>query len=141
MAGRPDESDFAVAREFAERTCRRFAGEDEGILGEVEKTTYTEDELDQIEAFRFGILTTLPTRNGEDCSMCMCWEERCPAGAIDVERGEADKDKCIACLGFVTACPEGALHINDTSGTWAGKLAMEGADEEEMKQKQSRIYF
>ena len=64
-AGRPDASDFEVAKEYAKTTHKRFTGEDSGILGEREKTLHTEEQLDSIETFRFNVLTQLPTRQGE----------------------------------------------------------------------------
>jgi ferredoxin len=141
VVGRPDASDYEVAREYARKTCKRFSGEDPGTLGEMEKTLHTEEQLDSIEAFRFGIITQLPTRQGEECSMCMICEESCPTGAMNAERGSAEQGKCIACLACVAKCPEDALKINDTSHIWAGKLEMEKVTEESIKQKKSKIYL
>ncbi|MBN1534101.1 MAG: EFR1 family ferrodoxin [Spirochaetes bacterium] len=141
MMGRPDENDFAMAREYAAAICRRFSGEDPALLGEMETTSHTEQELDSIEAFRFKILTQLPTRLGRECSMCMRCEEHCPTGAISAATGEADRERCIACLGCVSVCPEGALKINDMTGSWQFKLQMEKITEEGIAAKRSRIYL
>ncbi|PKN35823.1 MAG: 4Fe-4S ferredoxin [Deltaproteobacteria bacterium HGW-Deltaproteobacteria-19] len=141
MAGRPDVTDFAAAKEYAERTYKRFTGEDPAVTGEFEKTDYTEETLDAIEAFRFKVLTQLPGRGGDDCSMCMICEELCPSGAMNAEPGEADKEKCIACLGCVHNCPDSVLKINDMSQGWALKLQMEQITEDEMRKKKSRIYL
>ncbi len=141
MEDRPDESDFKTAREYAAITCKRFTGEDTGILGELEKTEYTDEQLDAIETFRFKILTQLPTRGGEECGMCMVCQESCPTGAISADSGEADKKRCIACLACVANCPEDALKINDMSGSWSVKLEMEKATEESLKGQQSKIYL
>jgi len=140
MEGRPDASDFAVARDYADLTYKRFAGEDDGVLGEMEKTEYTEEQLDGAEAHRFKILTQLPTRGGEECSMCLICEESCPAAAMDAEAGEADRGKCIACLACVANCPDSALKINDMRKSWTVRLEMENATEESLKGKKSRIY-
>ena len=141
VPGRPDESDSDVAREYARKTFARFAGEDPGSLGEMERTLHTEEQLDSIETFRFNVLTRLPTRQGEGCSMCMICEESCPTGAMNAETGEAEEGKCIACLGCVAKCPEDALKINDMSDNWAFKLEMEKVSEEGIQQKKSRIYL
>jgi len=141
VQGRPDESDYEVAREYAKKTYKRFSGQDPATLGEMEKTLHTEEQLDSIEAFRFHILTQLPTRQGEACSMCMICEESCPTGAMNAEAGEADQEKCIACLACVAKCPEDALKINDMSGIWAFKLEMEKVTEESIKTKESRLYL
>jgi len=141
MTGRPDESDFQVAREYAAGTYKRFTGEDPEILDELEKTNYREEELDLIEGFRFNILTKVPSRDGENCSMCMLCEELCPAWAMDAQKGLADKEKCIACLRCVAICPESVLKINDMTQTWPFKLEMEKIDESSLQQKQSKSYF
>ncbi|HOO71806.1 MAG TPA: EFR1 family ferrodoxin [Spirochaetota bacterium] len=140
MEGRPDGSDFEVAKEFARVTCKRFTGEDTALLGELEKTEHTEEQLDAIESFRFKVLTQLPTRGGSECGMCMFCESVCPTGAMNAVSGNADSAKCIACLACVAVCPEDALHINDMSSSWSFKLQMEKISVEAMKEKKSRIY-
>jgi len=141
MAGRPDASDFELAGEYSRLTYQRFAGEDPGILGELEKTRHTEAELDSIEPFRFKVVTQLPTRDGKECCMCLVCEELCPSGAMSAEAGEADSFKCIACLACVANCPEDALRINDMSESWSFKLSMEKISEESMKEKKGKIYL
>ncbi|WP_421908538.1 EFR1 family ferrodoxin [Methanolacinia petrolearia] len=137
----PNRSDCEVAEEYAELTFRRFTGEDEGILQELEKTEHTEEFLDGIEKFRFKILTRLPTREGAECSMCGICEESCPTGAMDAETGEADPGKCTACLACVAKRPEDALKINDMEGSWEYKLDIENISIDEMNKKKSRIYL
>lgn len=141
MEGRPDELDFEVAKEYAQVTYKRFTGEDDGVLSELEKTEHTEEQLDSIETFRFNVLTQLPSRNGEECSMCLVCEELCPTGAMEAESGEADKEKCIACLSCVANCPENVLKINDMSDSWSFKLEMEKTTEENLKGQKSKIYL
>jgi ferredoxin/flavodoxin len=141
MAGRPDDDDFNIARLFAEKTYRRFSGEDPGLLGDLEKTTHSEEELDNFELFRFAAVTQLPTRNGAKCSMCMRCEEVCPTGAMDVNRGEADRQRCIVCLACAAACPENVLRINDLTALWPMKLQGEGETEESLARKVSKIYL
>jgi len=139
--GRPDGRDYAVAEEFARRTLKRFSGEDEAVPGEFPRTDMTEKFLDDIEQFRFMVLTELPSRRGADCGMCMKCAELCPSGAMDAVKGEADPGRCIACLRCVAVCPEGAIKINDMKGSWGTKLEMEGLSEEEACAKQSAIYL
>jgi len=142
LGDRPNKSDFEVARDYVERTHKRFAGEDDRILGELEKTEYTEEQLDSAEEkARFKVITQLPTRGGKECSMCLNCEELCPTGAMEAESGEADKEKCIACLACVSSCPEQALKINDTSKSWSIKLDMEKVTEESIKEQKSKIYY
>jgi ferredoxin len=107
----------------------------------LEKTKHTEEKLDLAETSRFTKVTKLPTRDGEDCGMCLDCEELCPTGAMDAELGEADKEKCIACLGCVANCPDQILVINDMSMSWSIKLEKEQATEESLKEQKSIIYY
>ena len=141
MVNRPDESDFAVARDYALKTYRRFTGEDAGAVGDFERTQETEEVLDAIEEFRFHVVTQLPSRLGEDCCMCMLCEESCPTRAMDAERGEADRGRCITCLRCVAECPEEVLRVNDLSQIWPVQLVMEKETEETLAGKASRIYL
>ena len=141
MEGRPDERDVAVAKEYVEITYKRFTDEDESLLGELEKTAHPEEWLDSIEAFRFKVLTQLPTRGCTECGMCLVCEELCPNGAMEAELGEADKGKCIACLACVANCPEHILAINDMSKSWSFKLEKDHATEESLKGQKSIIYY
>ena len=140
MGDRPNSLDFEIVKDYVELTCKRFTGEDERILGELEKTEYTEEQLDWAESLRFKKITQLPTRGGEECSLCLECEELCPTGAMEAESGEADKEKCIACLACVSNCPENALKINDMSISWSRKLANEKVTEESIKEQKSKIY-
>ncbi|NHJ21845.1 MAG: 4Fe-4S ferredoxin [Candidatus Lokiarchaeota archaeon] len=141
LEDRPSELDFEVAKDYVELTCKRFTGEDDRILGELEKTEYTEEQLNFAETLRFKKVTQLPTRYGEECIMCLDCENFCPTGAMDAESGEADKEKCIACLGCVYICPEKVLKINDMSKSWSQKLDKEKVTEESIKEQKSKIYF
>lgn len=141
MECRPDATDFDIAKEYASITYKRFTGEDDGILGELEKTEYTEEQLDNIETLRVNVLTQLPNRGGEECSMCFVCEELCPTGAMEAETGVADKEKCIACLACVSNCPDNVLNINDMSDSWSFKMEMEKATEESIKGLKSKIYL
>jgi ferredoxin len=141
LADRPDASDFHVAKEYVTKTHKRFTGEDTNTLGELERTELGEEQLDVLETYRFRALTKLPTRDGEDCSMCMICEESCPTEAMNAESGQAEKKKCIACLRCVANCPDDALVINDMSGIWQFKLGMENATAESLNSKRSKIYL
>jgi ferredoxin len=134
----PDESYFEVAKEYARKTYKRFTGEDKTIL---EKINYTEEQLDSIESFKFNVLTQLPTRGGDDCSMCLICEESCPTGAMNAQAGEADKEKCIACLACVAKCPENVLKTNDMSSSWSFIAEIEKMTGESMKKQKSKIYL
>ena len=141
MMGRPDEQDFLVAGEYALKTYHRFTGQDHHLPGPWEATPCTGEYLDALEAFRFTVVTQLPSRDRDGCSMCRICEAACPTGAMDAELGNADPARCIACLGCVFRCPESALRINDMSVSWSKKIAAEKTSIEEMVTKKSRIYL
>jgi len=65
----------------------------------------------------------------------------CPTEAMDAKTGEANKEKCIACLACVSSCPEKILKINDMSKSWSHKLDMEKVTEESIKEQKSKIYY
>jgi len=141
MTTRPDEADFEVAREFAEKIYPRFTGEDPGLVGPLEKTNRTDKELDEFEKFRFKAVQQLPTRNGAECSMCLICEDLCPTHAMDAQQGAADPERCIVCLRCLANCPEGVLHVNDLRELWQFKLQGENETAESLNQKKSRIYL
>lgn len=141
MIGRPNQADFTVAREYTEKTYRRFSGEDSDILPEFDRPVFSDKELDDFEQFRFKVVTNPPNRGNTECCMCGLCEELCPAQAMNSETGIADRDKCIVCFRCVDICPEGVLQINDLSNFWSQKLSVHGLTEEEMQQQESRIFL
>ena len=78
MADRPDDSDFTVAEEYADRIYDRFTGKDEGMVEDLDPGPYTETELDNFENFRFMAVNKLPTRDGAECQMCMLCDRTVP---------------------------------------------------------------
>ncbi len=141
MAKRPDQNDLKVAEEYAEKTLRRFTGEDQGRPDEFEKTQFGEKELDAFELSRYKLVRQLPTRGGKECSMCMICEELCPTSAMDAKTGEADRDRCIICLRCLMNCPEDALNINELVSAWPRKLKIENETEQTLEGKISKIYL
>ena len=141
MESRPDDSDFDAAREYARKIMKRFTGEDPDTLGALEEPEFSEEQLDKFETHRFKTVTQVPTRGGEDCSMCLICEEQCPTGAMKSEIGEADKKECIVCLRCVANCQDEVLHINDLSIIWPMKLENEGTTAEDLKSKESRMFL
>ncbi len=139
--GRPDNRDAELMRQYADAVYVRFKGEDDGVLGEQDKSPFSDEQLDQFESYRFMVLTQLPARNGAACSLCGLCEKECPTGAMDAEKGLADPQHCIACLRCVFSCPEQVLQINDTTPSWEKKLAMGKTTEEEINSKTGAIYL
>lgn len=138
---RPNEIDYTLAQTYAQATLERLTGQDSGLLGELDQSRYSQEQLDQFERLRFQIITQLPTREDRECRLCMACEDACPAGAMDATAGRVDSQKCIACLGCVALCPDQALSINDTTQSWAFKLDMGNTTEQALNLQQGRIYL
>ena len=138
---RPNLSDFKTAEEFADQTLKRLTGQDKTLLPDFQLPMYSSEQLDQAENFRFKLITKLPTRDAENCSMCMLCEQLCPTRAMDATAGTADRAVCIACFRCIANCPDNVLHTNDISDTWKNKLQMHNTTKEEIEQMESKIYL
>lgn len=71
----------------------------------------------------------------------MLCEEQCPSGAMDAEKGEVDKDKCILCLQCVQNCPDEALEVGDMSKIFAWKMNNDKETPESLRQKRGKLYL
>ena len=141
MEERPNRSDLETAREYAFRTMKRFSGEDKECPAEFPKGRADDNALDQIEVDWKASLPQFPSRMGEDCSMCMACENLCPSGAIDADKGEVEKDKCILCLRCVGSCTDQALKFCDLSKMFDDLLGGMGTTKEEIALKKSQLFF
>ena len=139
--GRPNQSDFKVAEEYANKTLKRFTGEESETILDFEKPAYPAEQVDTAENFRFKLITQLPNRDAQNCSMCMLCENLCPTNAMDAEKGIADSASCIACFRCIANCPDGVLHTNDISDTWENKLQMHNTTKEDINQMVSKIFL
>ncbi len=141
MTDRPGSMELDLAGEYAEAICKRFSGEDAAVVQELDPGPYSADQLDQFESFRHMMMSKHPTRDGQDCQMCMLCQEECPSGAMDAEKGVADAKACICCLRCVQICPDDALHINDMSDFFNKKMSMDNETPDTLKAKQGRLYL
>lgn len=138
---RPDKRETALAAQYTEAVLKRFSGEDSGVVSGLDKSKFSDEQLDHFETLRFKMVNKLPTREGAECSLCGQCAEVCPTGAMDYLAGEADPTACIACLGCVDVCPEEALMVNDMTESWQAKLAMDKKTEEELNAQTGKIYL
>ena len=138
---RPDDREIKLAEKYTKATYERFKGQDKGVLGDLEKTEFSDEQLDAFESFRFKMVTKLPSRNGNTCSMCEICEKLCPTGAMDCQTGTANTSTCIACLRCVDVCPDKALTINNAEESWATKLSMGKITETELNNQTGKIYL
>jgi putative NADPH-quinone reductase/NAD-dependent dihydropyrimidine dehydrogenase PreA subunit len=141
MSGRPDDSDFNIAKEYAQKTIMRFSGEDEGRPGEFPEGAGDDKTLDQMEIGMKTMIPQFPSRMGEDCSMCLDCENLCPSDAMDAKTGEADKEKCILCLRCVDICPDEILKFSDLAPLFKSVLERVKQTKEGLLEKKSKLYF
>ena len=117
MSDRPNQEDLNVAKEYAEKTLKRFRGEDTGLVI-FDAPEMTENQVDRTED-SVNKRRIPPSRHGEECSLCKICEENCPTNAMDAESGEADPEKCLKCLKCVDNCPDEALKVADRKKMFA----------------------
>lgn len=138
---KPGPDELALAAEYAEAIHKRFSGEDPGLVKDLDPGPYTVEQLDQFESFRHKMMSKHPTRDGQDCQMCLLCQEECPSGAMDAEKGIADESLCICCLRCVDICPDEALHINDMTPFFHKKMEMDQETQETLAAKRGKIYL
>ncbi len=141
LPDRPDESDFAVAREFAALAVERFSHD-------------VVKDLTLQKPFAYnGVIKSLkrreksaergwshPFRSVEACSMCLRCEDECPSQAFDANMGLSDPLKCIECMHCVYICPDEVLQVNERmAGAYSGFLEYWHLTEEMMRAKRSKI--
>jgi NAD-dependent dihydropyrimidine dehydrogenase PreA subunit len=137
---RPDERDFAAAREFAGLARQRFDS--------VAREAFSLPKPSGYEAALKSNRETLPAAERrwaqpvrvKDCSLCGLCETECPAQAMDARSGESDPAKCIECLHCVFLCPEQALKADERLGAFFPEFLKEhNLTEEVLRKKSSRI--
>ncbi|WP_113675044.1 EFR1 family ferrodoxin [Vallitalea guaymasensis] len=138
---RPNKSDYNIAEEYTVKTINKFISNEPYEPIEYDKPLYSADQLDQAEKYRFHVITKLPTRDSDTCSMCGLCENICPTKAMDAQKGIADIESCIACFRCIANCPEQVLHTNDISHTWEQKLGFHKTTKEGIDKMVSKIYI
>lgn len=101
-AGRPDDSDVRILKEYAKRIMEKVRegyGSDLQIIGN--------------RPYKKAMTMHLAPKAGSKCTECGLCAEVCPSGAIDKENVKlTDKQKCISCMRCVAVCPHEARKIN-----------------------------
>jgi flavodoxin/Fe-S-cluster-containing hydrogenase component 2 len=139
--GRPNESDYEVAKEYVMKTINKIIDKDYNNVCQFNKPMFEEEQLDQFEKYRFMLIKMLPTRESNSCSMCGICEKLCPTNAMDALKGSADPNRCIACFRCIANCPDNILHTNDVSHFWNKKLETHKITKEQIDNLQSRIFI
>ena len=139
--GRPNKSDLEVAEEYTTKTLERFLNGNSATISEFKTPEFTTEQLDQAEKYRFNLITQVPARKNEKCSLCMLCEKLCPTNSMNAVKGVANSESCIACFSCIANCPENVLGTNDISGQWENKLKMHNTTKEEIDKLRSKIFL
>jgi ferredoxin/flavodoxin len=141
LPDRPDESDFAVARQFAAQAVERFGQEMPPAFHLQKPFGYNLACAARREAPKKTERGwTNPVRAAETCSMCRDCEAECPTEAFDAETGLSDPGKCIECMHCLYICPDEVIQIDARmKDVYADFLADWHLTEEIMQAKQSKI--
>lgn len=112
-AGRPDESDKAAIKDFAQAINKRF-----GEITDISK--FEAPKLPGKRPYRRYIELPMAPKSNKACNGCKACVKVCPVGALSFDGGvRTDKKKCIGCMKCVRVCPKKARTM--------GKLKMTAA--------------
>jgi NAD-dependent dihydropyrimidine dehydrogenase PreA subunit len=141
LPDRPNEQDFAVAREYAALAFERFLQDRPAVFSLQKPFGYNRvmaSLKDQPKRKERG--WKHPVRIAKECSMCRDCETECPAQAFDADSGLSEPDRCIECMRCVYTCPDKVLKIDERmKGDYDRFLADWHLTEEMMNAKKSRI--
>jgi ferredoxin/flavodoxin len=141
LPDRPDEGDFAVAREFAALAVERFsqdAVEDFNLQKPFAYNAVMELGKQREKSAERGWCH--PVRSAEECSMCLRCEVECPTQAFDADAGLSDPLRCIECMHCVYICPDQVLQVDGRmKDAYSGFLEHWHLTEEMMRAKRSKI--
>ena len=113
LPNRPDEEDFAVAREFADLALERFVqvSDDDFTL----QKPFGYNDICALKGQKKGQRPELgpyhPSRASKTCRMCRKCEDECPNQAFNAETGQSDPARCILCLRCAYSCPDKVLTL------------------------------
>lgn len=138
LEDRPSEKDFIIARKFALKTYDVLQKSDVSKL-EFEDPQITEKQLKRLDRTTRGV--QLPSRNGQECSMCLNCETGCPSNAMNAQNGEADGNLCLKCLRCVAFCTDGVLKVNDLNPAYVLMIEKGPQPLSEIQSKESKFYF
>jgi ferredoxin/flavodoxin len=139
---RPDETDFAIAREYAALALERFMSKTSPVFDLQKPFGYTQrNAARENQTKRAERGWTNPTRTTKDCSMCRDCETECPTQAFNADTGLSNPADCIECQRCLYICPDQVIAIDERmAGTYEGFKQNWHLTEEMMVAKQSKIF-
>ena len=141
LPDRPNEQDFAVAREYAALALERVS-QDAPAVFRLQKPFGYERTMAALENRQktTGPGWTHPRRAADECSMCRDCETGCPAQAFNADTGLSDPERCIECMHCVYICPDRVLKVDERmKEAYEEFLSSWHLTEDMMNAKKSRI--
>jgi ferredoxin len=141
LPDRPDEEDFAVARQYATLALERFSAQTppafqlQKPFGYHQAMAAREEQPKRSERG-----WTNPVRAAEVCSMCRDCETDCPTRAFDADSGLSNPADCIECMHCLYICPDEVIEIDKRmQSAYADFKASWHLTEAMMRAKKSKI--
>jgi len=138
---RPDEQDFAVARDYVALALESFLQESPVVFRLQKPFGYDQAiSLRENQQKSSERKWTHPIRVVEECVMCRDCETECPTQAFNADMGLSEPESCIECMHCVYICPDEVIKINEgMKGAYEGFLRNWHLTEEMMNAKKSKI--
>lgn len=117
LPDRPNDADFAVARDYIELALDRFYQEPPPTFHLQKPFGYQRaiaNLADQPKKTTRG--PAQPVRIEAVCSMCRDCETECPTQAFDADSGLSDPGTCIECMHCAYICPDEVIQVDPRMG-------------------------
>ena len=119
-AGRPDDHDLEIARNFGADVMQKLAGKDATAVQVPGDPNYRE---------KVGGASPHPAA-GDACLGCGTCAKSCPLGAIPLENpAETDGSKCVNCMRCISVCPANARSLPEAMLTAVEGMLKQAASE------------
>lgn len=119
LPNRPDESDFAVARDLAKVALERFSNPNASSL-QLQKPFGYYHAVKDLENWqpRTERSWTNPFRSTDGCSMCRDCESECPTQSFNADAGTSNPATCIECMHCIFVCPDQVIQVDQRMKSW-----------------------